>query len=108
MHVFYDMKIPNVKELFDDAKEKAYNTRIDILDCSISMSRQRSELSYDEILELYNNQCHTVFIVRRYDWPGTHLEIGFSTMKSPSYFLFINVDIEHLDFFVKKYDLKKM
>jgi len=107
-HKFYDIKKINMIELFKDAKNKAFEVRVDILDCTKSMARQKIDMSFNEVIRMYNNKCHTVFIHRKEHWREEYIETGFSTMNSPSYFLWINMNINHLDFFIKKYDLTEL
>jgi len=111
-HIFYDIKNINMIELLNDAKDKSYEVKIDKLDCSKSFSRTSANISYDEIMKMYNNKCHTVFIHRKlpfgYDGEHDYIETGFSTMTSHSYFLFINISIDQLEYFKNKYNLKEM
>lgn len=80
------------------AKEKCYEWRVDILDCSVSFFRQKIDMSFDEIMGKFNDSCFFSVIHRNFP-PDNYLEIGFSTMRTPEYFLWIYLDIEHIEKF---------
>ncbi len=118
--VFYDvskMKIDTKRKVLIDAKDKSYDWWVDKLDCSISFSRQQIEMSFEEIMEKLSDSCHFVIIHRKGYTPQNQddkddiwrwkLEIGFSTMTGVSYYLFIYVDQEYLEYFIKTYKLKE-
>jgi len=114
-HKFYDIKNADMIKLFNDAKDKSYEVKIDKLDCSKSFSRESASISYEEILDMYEyKSCHTVFIHRVMPFTPEYgnrdyIETGFSTMsKRIDYFLFINLDISYLEYFIEKYKLKEM
>ena len=116
--IFYNNKklsVEEKKELLIDAKNKSYDIQTDILDCNVSWSRQHIDISFDDILKKISDGSHFVVINRKgYEsWKNTEyfktswcLEIGFSTMQSPSYFLFIYVKEDELEFFINKYNLE--
>lgn len=68
---------------------------VDILDCSQSWYRQRIDMSLDDIIGKLDDKCHFVVVER--SLPKKYLEIGFSTMTSPDYFLWINLDESFLE-----------
>jgi hypothetical protein len=74
-------------------------------------------MDFETILEKLDDDSHYVFIHRRgfksrSGKPLTFceyaLEIGFSTMNAPSYFLFIYCDLKYLQNFIGKYNLTKL
>lgn len=117
--IFYNvshLSINKKKELLFDAKNKSYQWFIDKQD--EHGVRQRIKYArFNTILKLLDEKCHYVFILRgggngkkgnrcRYEFI---LEIGFCTMSrnDGDYFLFINLDRKHLQFFINKYELYK-
>jgi len=100
-----DLKTKN--SIIQDSIDVCNEYQIDILDCNVSWARQRSDLTLDEIMEKLNDDCHFVFIEREdYFSKEKHGEVGFSTLKDPSYFLFIFMDIQELNKLKDKYNLK--
>ena len=110
--IFYDNAHLSNKqkiELFYDAKEQSYEWWVDILDCNVSVARQRIEMSFDEILDKFSDGSHFVFIHQRgYKNWGYHIETGFRTMESIDHFLFIHLKEDKLGYFVEKFKLKEM
>ncbi len=109
-HIFYNhthMSLEQKVELMREAKELAYEWWVDILDCSVSWARQRVEMKFDEILKKFDNECHFFFIHRRgfLKDEDDFIETGYRTMTDPDYFLWINMKLEKLPYFVKKYNL---
>ena len=88
------------KELLTIAKEKSYNWWVDILEDSC-VYRKRIDMSFEEIIEKFDNTCH-FHIVHRNNNLENYLEIGFSTLKSPDYFLWILLDVELIPFIESK------
>ena len=108
---FYDIKgdTDTIRGLMVMAKDLSYNWRVDILDCEKDMSRRKIEMWFHDILGKLTKDSHVVFIHRRgvlgrNKW---HLEIGFCTLDSPSYFLFIYCNESHLDEFKKVFSLEQ-
>ena len=108
--LFYDFPKERFWEIVDDAIKLAFNVRVDELNCSTSWSRQVTDKTVEEVIEILkaDKKCHQVFIHRRYF--ENHLEIGGSTMSRQkndiTYYLWITVDIEHLQFFIDRYGVK--
>ena len=94
-----------------DCKEISYDCRADILDCSVSILRQRFNCTFDEILSYLDEDTHVV-VIDRGVWGSPlgedreHFEVGFRTMTSfPDYFLFIQVDSDNMPPILDKYRL---
>ena len=110
--------------LFKEAKELSYDVRIDgLLD---SWTRKPINLTYDQIITCFEKtlkrHLHITFIHRMSRWKAEkdYLSIGFCTLirkyrfleidpiEQDHYgdlFLWIEVDIEHKEKFLKKYKL---
>lgn len=88
-------------DLLRRAVEKCDHWWVDILDCSKSFCRQKIEMSFEEILKKLDNRSHFCIIHRNLPPIKDYLEIGFSTMNAlrPDYFLWIILDIKHLEEF---------
>lgn len=106
-------KVPNRfwKKLLIEAKEVSKSVRIDEL-LPGKFQRKESKLSFDEALKLLNNKAHFVFIDRKRHYPiePNHIETGFCTIDLPdkSVFVFIEMEIEKLEYFVEKYKMKEL
>ncbi len=102
MHKFFStngLSFEQRKELLIIAKEKSYNWWVDILEDSFY--RKRIDLPFEKIIEKFDNTCH-FHIVHRNNNLENYLEIGFSTLKSPDYFLWILLDVELIPFIESK------
>jgi len=115
-HIFYKLdNIEDEKLFIEDCISKSFNVKCDELDCNKSWSRTNSKKTYQEVLEMIpkSSFLHYVFILRdSIISPGEkYIEAGLRLNVSPfepDYFLFIYIDTKHLDYFIKKYDLKEM
>ncbi len=96
------------RQVLLDAKEKCYKWHVDILDCKVSWARQYIDMSFEDIMQKFNNSAHFVIINRKgYKEEEFNLEIGFSTMIDPSYYLWIHLKESEIDYFIEKYKLLK-
>lgn len=67
--------------------------------------------SIDIYLKIFDesNEPHTIFILRRgYNEEDYRLEVGYRTMDIVDHFLFIYLDIKHLNYFIEKFNLKTL
>ena len=113
-HIFYNTKNLSMDEkasLFRDCKEISYDWRADILDCTVSIRRQRFNCSFEEILS-YLDEGTRVVVIDRGVWGSPlgedreHFEVGFRAMTStPDYFLFIQVDSDKISPILERYKL---
>ena len=111
--IFYKTNKLSLKKkiaIINDAKKVSMDWWVDILDCSKSFRRQRFEMSYEDVMEKFNNSCHFVIIHRMHSMHGIsgddeNGEIAFSTLKAIDYFLWVNISIENLQKIIKKYKL---
>lgn len=102
-----DLDLETKISIIKDSIDVSYDYHIDILDCSKSWARKRSELTLDEIMEKLDDKVHFVFIEREdYFTKEKHGEVGFATVKDPSHFLFIYMDVIELNKLKDKYNLK--
>ncbi|MBD3261418.1 MAG: hypothetical protein GF334_07010 [Candidatus Altiarchaeales archaeon] len=110
--IFYkihELTLERKQELLREAKEKAYEWWVDILDCNISITRRRIDMEFEEALKKATEPTYFFFIHRKgYENWKWHLEVGYRTMTSPDYFLWIRVEEDLIDDIVKKYALEKM
>ena len=119
-HVFYTSKslgLKKKKAILEDAYQKCYEWWVDELDCSISYTRRKIEMSFVEIMKMLDKKSHFVIIHRRgftpedqnniqdpYRW---YLEIGFCTMvPEVNHYLWIQCEQDLLPYFIEKYKLK--
>ena len=118
--IFYktrELTLDQKKDILKYAQEICDKWNVDILDARKSWQRQTIEMSFEDILEKLDEDCHFVFIHRKGfknskgkplgDQEYT-LEIGFCTMRGePTYFLFIYCNEKKLSKFLTKYHLEK-
>lgn len=105
--IFYDISrlpLEKIKELLWEAYEMNYHWHVDILK---SIRREEIEMSIEDAMNKCDREAAYVFIHRRGypDWEW-RLEIGYRTMTSPDYFLWINVTQDKKEYFVSKYNLQ--
>ena len=107
-HIFYDTKLLTIDEkrnVCNAAKYLATGIHIDELS-SKSFHRVKSDLTYEEIIKLLEEDSHFVIINRKY-FGDDYGEIGFSTNNSDiDYFLFIEISKDSLLTLVSQYNLK--
>lgn len=110
---FYDLtKFQNrkkLREFFKNAIMLSYDTHVEVLDCNISFRRQNCTTR--TIIDMLNDlrlANHNVCIDRSVqDEKRSYGEIGSSTIYDPSYFLYIFVTLENLQYLVNKYKLEE-
>ena len=116
--IFYNTQHLSLKEkeqICREAKERCYEWWTDRL---VGVQREKIEMDFDEMVKkLYDNEFHHFVIINRrgyedwkdpecywsrHNWCG---EIGFV---SGIYYLWIYIKTEELDFFIEKYNLRKL
>jgi hypothetical protein len=92
----YEQKV----EILRRAKAVCQHWWVDVLDCSESFCRKRVEMSFEEILEKFDDQAHFSMIHRCVP-PENHLEIGFrvGAGNGPDYFLWLIVNMKNAEEF---------
>jgi hypothetical protein len=110
MNNFYDttsLSIDDKINILYDMYVESESYRVDILDTNLGWSRQKLDWDFDQIIHKFNNKSHFVIVERNNLIEGNYGEIGFSTLTSPSYFLFIFVTIETLNKLVNERGISK-
>jgi len=111
-HEHYDTSVLSFKEkedLLRKAFDKKFNWWVDKLDCRVSFAREKTDMSFEEVMTHFSDKACMVVIHRKKGFldDAPHLEVGFCTMESPiEYFLWIEVPISLKEEFVK--NLKKL
>lgn len=107
-------KLPNKKrwkELILDSETKSFKKWNDQLDCSVSLSRQPTDKTIQEILDISDSYKfnHWTFIIRKdpFEIEDPYIEVGLSTsgLNQVAYLIWIQCDIKHLDYFINEYGL---
>ena len=114
--IFYDINHINNKVGFlKDCISKSYNVRVDELDAKVSFARKKSKASVNDVFKIATDKkshSHYVFIVRNmtYRKENPYIEAGLSTdiPRDKTYFIFIYIKLDKLDYFTKKYKLERM
>jgi len=111
MDIFYNLNhIKDIRAFLEDCVSKSYKTRCDELDCSKSFSRVNTEKTLNEILGMISESrfVHCVFIIRNpiFKYEKQDIEAGLRLTNGIDYFIWINIEINHLDYFTNKYELK--
>lgn len=108
--IFYDVRklsLDKKIEILNAAKLLCKEYWVDKLDCNISWARQRIDMSFDEVMKLYNPKCHTVVIYRKGSVQSEYYgEIGFTTMSGVNFYLWIILTVDNLMNLVEKHKLK--
>jgi len=118
---FYDVREMSLEDKINickEVKELAYEWWVDKLDCSESWARQKIDMSFEDILDKLTDGSHFVVIHRRGydDWKNNRewfsgnwcLEVGFTTMKDPSHYLWLHAEEKHIGPITEKYNLKPL
>jgi hypothetical protein len=109
-------RLPNAKEDFlRKALSLAFDVRVDQLDCSVSWTRQPTDKTIEEVLQLClaAKNSHYVCILRDerdYVTGKMYYDIGASTMNTQDtdYFLWINIDMEPAEKLIKEFNLERL
>ena len=107
--IFYDihkLTLSVKTDILIDAFSVKDDWWVDELNCSKSFCRKKIQMSYDETMKMFNDSCHFVVIERRKILYNDYGEVGFSTLLSPSHFLWIILSVDKLNEIVLKYKLK--
>lgn len=110
-HIFYDVSSLDIKQkisILNNAKENATKWWVDKLDCSESWSRQKINMSFEDILKKFKKAKRHHFVVIQRFRLTTFGEIGFSLKEDVEYFLWIYVSLHDFEKLIKKYNLKKL
>ena len=111
--IFYDTRNLSLEQkiaILKNCKEICFRWWTDKLDCSVSLARQSIDMTFDGIMEKFNNEAYFVVIDRDF-YPidkMKHFEIGFRAMSGIDYFLFLWVEDEKMPAIIEKYKLKPM
>jgi len=119
MDKFYSIDhIEDKKSFLIDCISRSFKVKVEKLDCKESFTRLDSQKTIHEILEMipYCDYTHYVFILRESfipididEYGEKYIETGIrlnQNINDPDYFIFIYIDIKHLDYFIKEYNLK--
>lgn len=108
-HLFFDIHHLSLQErisIINAAVKVNTKLRIDKLDCSISYSRVSSDMTFTEIMELFDMESHFV-VIHRNDI-SEYGEVGFRTSSyGIDHFLWIYTSVDDLYKIVNKYKLEK-
>jgi len=108
---FYNLKKLNEEQLrafFTDAVELAYNSNVQILDCSKSWQRQpTNDFTVQEMLDRVSLTNHNVCINRNIQHDMIDYgEVGYRTSDGEvDYFLYCYLNLDNLKILTDKYDL---
>ena len=102
-HLTFDEK----KQILNEARKKCFIWWVDKLDCGVSWSRKKIEMSFEDIMKKFNEKSYLVITLRDRIIEGMYIEICFKTYESPNYFLWVRMTIENEVFFINKYNLKE-
>jgi len=105
-HVHYDtsgLSLDDKVRMCRAAYALCYKWWVDVLSHSNSWQRQKIEMSFDEVMAHLSETAHFTVIHRNRKWIGERdcLEVGFCTLSSPEYFLWMEVAVEYEYVFVK-------
>ncbi|KAA6318515.1 hypothetical protein EZS27_031484 [termite gut metagenome] len=110
MDTFYNTRNLSFSQKIDllrDCKDICYTWWVDKLECSVSLSRQQIEMSFDKIMEKFNESAHFVVADRTF-FPIDaikHFEIAFRAMTVLDYFLWIRIEDEKMQKILEKYGM---
>ncbi len=90
------LSLEEKRQLLLKAKAVCSHFWVDILDCSKSFARQRIDMPFEEIMAKLDEKCHFTVIHRNFLPIDRYLEMAFSTMTSPDYFLWIILDEKYI------------
>jgi hypothetical protein len=97
-----------LKAFFTEAVMLSYDAHVEIIDCSKSWSRELcTEKTVEEMIDHCHPNYHNICIDRSIQYDKTlYGEIGYCTLRSPDYFLYIFVTLDNLKILVDKFKLE--
>lgn len=100
-------------KILKDAYNICENFQVDILDCRIAWYRRTVNMTFQNFIKLhmYDDAHFSIFIRKNLIdrvAPHKYIEFSIRSMTTPDYFLWINVDIKHLQYFIEKYKLVRL
>jgi len=98
------------QKIITDARKLAFSEEVDQLDCSISLARQPTTKTVDEVMEIGFRNFSTFYnFIYRAPIGGDeeYFDVGFCTMSArPEYFLWLRLTTKAAQKIIKKYKLK--
>lgn len=111
MHTFYNTEEISLNDkinIISDAFSVQEKWWVDKLDCNLGFSRILVEISFEDIMKKFTNNCHFSIIHRRNPLGEEIGEVGFSTMGvKVTHFLWIYIRLKDLENIISKYNLKE-
>lgn len=109
MSDFYSIDKKTAKSLFYEAKGLSHKCWCDELD-ALDWKRVPSIKSFDDVFKILETDiCSEYKFMKRNLHNETYLEIvGYGIANKITYFIFMYLDIKHMDTLIKKYDLKQL
>ena len=90
------LSLQEKREILRDAYTHRTHFHVDVLDCRVSVCRVKVDMSFEGIMDMFDDSCHFVIIHRRghaaTELDPWYIEIGFSTKGDPSYVLWLHVE----------------
>jgi hypothetical protein len=109
--IFFDIHhIQDKSSFIRDCISKSYNVWCDELDCNVSFARKQVYKTPEDIIKYAEESSfkHYVFILRRSLQETPYIEASIRTGHDGiDYFLWINIKLDMLDYFQKKYHINK-
>ena len=112
---FFDLShIGNEVSFMKDCISKSYKVKVDELDCYNSIRRQPTKKTIKDVLEISKKDSNAfyTFVLRILTFRNEdpYIEAGIRTNSKEDgndYFLWIHIKPEKLEYFIKKYRLKR-
>lgn len=117
--IFYDVTYLSIEEKIDIleyAKSKCKKWIVNILDISHSLIPYKVIIEWKDVISKLDDNSF-FRIIHRKGYPvwresntlnAWQLEISFYTANKPEYHIYVYLDEEYVDYFVNKYNLKKL
>lgn len=87
-------------KILNDSYNMCFTHWVDKLDCKESFLRQCIDMSFEEVMQKFDDSCIFTLLHRIAFTEQEHIEVGFCTLDpTVSYYLWIQVSMEHLSIY---------
>lgn len=109
-----------IKEIFNWANNKGFNTSVSMLDVRISVARTKADKTFEEVMALIHKNvifrivlrknANLFLMVSNKKVYGDYLEIAVRNIDvgNKEYFIFVYLEPKHLDYLLNNYNLRRI
>lgn len=104
MYKTHKLTLKQKRDICQRAYKLSFNWWVDTLDCSISICRQKVDMTFEEIMKKLD-KTSLFFMMHRNSEVENYLEVGFRTGIDVEYFLWLQVDPKFIPELTKEIEM---